>query len=260
MGAPIAEFLCAHPETVIGRLATNSDLADEPAQKAAWLDEIRFLQAQLQALTGSLFLEFDIPRMGRRIDAVLLTGGVMFVIEFKVGEKSFACAALDQVWDYAPGDEDGEQLHKFPGDFFPSIWNSVRSGLYIETRPASNLCILFSAARVQAWKNTRIRVRAAENKKQKKRKVSRFYKQVIPSGIKTKPPDRWLGFPGFFERRGRSFRKFNPPCWNNELGALLIPWRKPAARSRAWAQAGLPSHVEAIGHRKSLAVAGCRGW
>ena len=39
--------------------------------------------------------------MGRRIDAVLLVGGIVFVIEFKVGEKSFDRAALDQVWDYA---------------------------------------------------------------------------------------------------------------------------------------------------------------
>jgi len=100
-GGPIAEFLSAQPETVVGRLATNSDFADEPAQKAAWLEEIGFLQEQLQGLTGSLLLEFNIPRMGRRIDAVLLIGGVVFVIEFKVGEKSFDRAALDQVWDYA---------------------------------------------------------------------------------------------------------------------------------------------------------------
>jgi hypothetical protein len=52
-------------------------------------------------LTGALFLEFNIPRMGRRIDAVLLVGPVVFVIEFKVGESEFERAAVDQVWDYA---------------------------------------------------------------------------------------------------------------------------------------------------------------
>jgi len=41
----------------------------------------------LTGLTGSLYLEFDIPRMGRRIDAVVLNGPVVFVVEFKVGEK-----------------------------------------------------------------------------------------------------------------------------------------------------------------------------
>jgi hypothetical protein len=39
--------------------------------------------------------------MGKRIDVVLITGGVIFVIEFKVGEKSFLSSARDQVWDYA---------------------------------------------------------------------------------------------------------------------------------------------------------------
>ncbi len=62
---------------------------------------LRFLQARLVGLTGGLFLEFNIPRMGRRIDAVLLIGPVVFVIEFKVGESTFDRAAVDQVWDYA---------------------------------------------------------------------------------------------------------------------------------------------------------------
>ncbi len=48
-----------------------------------------------------MFLEFSIPRMGRRVDAVLLIGPVVFVIEFKVGERVFDRAGVDQVWDYA---------------------------------------------------------------------------------------------------------------------------------------------------------------
>ena len=39
--------------------------------------------------------------MGRRIDAVLLIGPTVFVIEFKVGEDLFDRTAIDQVWDYA---------------------------------------------------------------------------------------------------------------------------------------------------------------
>lgn len=100
-GASMAEFLQTQPDTIVGRLARNSDFAVLPAQKDAWLAEIGFLQARLVGLTGSLFLEFNIPRMGRRIDAVLLIGPVVFVIEFKVGESAFDRAAVDQVWDYA---------------------------------------------------------------------------------------------------------------------------------------------------------------
>ena len=39
--------------------------------------------------------------MGRRIDVLLLIGPVIFVIEFKVGEREFEAKDLDQVTDYA---------------------------------------------------------------------------------------------------------------------------------------------------------------
>ena len=100
-GASIAEFLQTQPDTIVGQLVRNSDFALLPTQKDAWLAQIGFLQDRLVGLTGSLFLEFNIPRMGRRIDAVLLIGPVVFVIEFKVGESAFERAAVDQVWDYA---------------------------------------------------------------------------------------------------------------------------------------------------------------
>ncbi|NLW83581.1 MAG: DUF2075 domain-containing protein [Phycisphaerae bacterium] len=50
---------------------------------------------------GSIFFEYSIPRMGRRIDVVLLIGSTIFVLEFKVGEKEFTSNAIDQTWDYA---------------------------------------------------------------------------------------------------------------------------------------------------------------
>jgi hypothetical protein len=99
--APLAQFLSADKFAVMGALAANSPFPDDPTQKQAWLAEIEFLEARLQGLSGTLFLEFNIPRMGRRIDAVLLVGPVVFAVEFKVGEKDFGGAAEDQVWDYA---------------------------------------------------------------------------------------------------------------------------------------------------------------
>jgi hypothetical protein len=97
----IAGFLDTQPDTVLGRLTTNSDFAVLPGQRDAWLTEIRLLQEQLPGLVGSLFMEFSIPRMGRRIDSVLLIGPAVFVIEFKAGSAEFERAAVDQVWDYA---------------------------------------------------------------------------------------------------------------------------------------------------------------
>jgi Uncharacterized conserved protein (DUF2075) len=100
-GGSIAEFLQTQPDAIVGQLVRNSAFSLLPTQKDAWLTQIDLLQDQLVGLSGSLFLEFDIPRMGRRIDAVLLIGPVVFVIEFKVGESVFERAAVDQVWDYA---------------------------------------------------------------------------------------------------------------------------------------------------------------
>ena len=65
------------------------------------MEEIAFLQKSLDGLNGTLYLEFNIPRIGSRVDVVLLVGPVVFVVEFKVGEATFDRAAVDQVWDYA---------------------------------------------------------------------------------------------------------------------------------------------------------------
>jgi hypothetical protein len=99
--ASVEGFLEATPETVLGTLTANSDMAVEPLQRNAWLAQIGVLKTALSGLTGTLFLEFNIPRMGRRIDAVLISGAAILVIEFKVGESDFHRDDIDQVWDYA---------------------------------------------------------------------------------------------------------------------------------------------------------------
>jgi hypothetical protein len=99
--APVAEFLTSTPEMILGMLFSNSEMSVEPPQRDAWLQEIAILGKTLQGLDGTLFLEFNIPRMGKRVDAVVVAGAVVLVIEFKVGEKHFTRADLDQVWDYA---------------------------------------------------------------------------------------------------------------------------------------------------------------
>jgi Uncharacterized conserved protein (DUF2075) len=99
--ASISEFLLAQSDHVLGCLATNSDFAVLPTQRDAWLGEITILQQSLEGLAGSLFLEFSIPRMGRRIDAVVIVNAVVFALEFKVGEVTFDRTAIEQTWDYA---------------------------------------------------------------------------------------------------------------------------------------------------------------
>jgi hypothetical protein len=99
-GASIADFLRADSDSILGRLTLNSEFSVDPPQRDAWLEQIRVLQTHLVGLAGSIFMEFSIPRMGRRIDAVFLINSIVFVVEFKVGDSAFDRAAVDQVWDY----------------------------------------------------------------------------------------------------------------------------------------------------------------
>jgi hypothetical protein len=100
-GASIAEFRSADPDAVFGILAKNSEFDVASTQKEAWLAQMVLLRNSLDGLTGKIFLEFNIPRMGSRVDTVLLIGPVVFVLEFKVGESAFNRADVEQVWDYA---------------------------------------------------------------------------------------------------------------------------------------------------------------
>jgi len=100
-GAHVSEFLAASRDSVLGALAARSVFAVEPPQRDAWTEEIEVLKTALMDVDGVLFLEFDVPRVGSRIDTVLLSGPTLFVIEFKVGEDSVHQADYEQVWDYA---------------------------------------------------------------------------------------------------------------------------------------------------------------
>ena len=85
---------------VIGQLTNNSNRSVDLEQRDAWRVQIDFLK-WVRGRSGSVFLEFNIPRMGLRADAVLLIAGCVVILEFKVGEKSAAWHALAQVWQYA---------------------------------------------------------------------------------------------------------------------------------------------------------------
>ncbi len=97
----IPNFQKSKPDEILGILARNNDFPLEQTQRNAWLEEINILQKVLSRFEGSLYFEYSIPRMGKRIDVVLLIGPAIFVLEFKIGEKEFTSSALDQVWDYA---------------------------------------------------------------------------------------------------------------------------------------------------------------
>ena len=97
----ISKFCIQQPEEIIGYLTTQNEFDIEKNQINAWEKEIEILQASLVNFQGDIFFEYSIPRMGKRIDVLLVIRNVIFIIEFKVGEKVFTMSALDQVMDYA---------------------------------------------------------------------------------------------------------------------------------------------------------------
>jgi hypothetical protein len=100
--ASISDFLSATPNEIVGTLLIHSGgSATEHTQREAWLEEIKILQDCLTRREGKIYLEYSIPRMGSRIDAVLLLEPVLFVLEFKIGAREFTSSALNQVYDYA---------------------------------------------------------------------------------------------------------------------------------------------------------------
>lgn len=98
--ADVATFLAADCRAVLGEVTANSAFAIDPNQRDAWVSQIRILQVNLVGIRGAVFLEFNVPRIGTRLDAVLISGPAICPIEFKVGESEFLREHLNQVWDY----------------------------------------------------------------------------------------------------------------------------------------------------------------
>ncbi len=97
----IKGFLGSSVDEIIGKLTRESDFSVDPSQKGAWIEEIEILQKVLPPYAGGIHFEYSIPRMGERIDVLLVIGAVIFVLEFKTGAKEFTRYAIDQVTDYA---------------------------------------------------------------------------------------------------------------------------------------------------------------
>lgn len=100
--APINEFVNQSSAEILGQLTSRSEFDVTLGQRQAWLVQIDVLQDALKSRTsGHILLEYSIPRMGKRIDTVILFPSVIVVLEFKVGSATFDRHALDQVTDYA---------------------------------------------------------------------------------------------------------------------------------------------------------------
>jgi uncharacterized protein (DUF779 family) len=99
--ASFEDFLAGSTDQVLGQLTRNSNVSVDEGQRDAWATQIDLLRSVLAGRAGFLLLEFNIPRMGLRADAVLLLRGCIVILEFKVGERDVHLGALSQVWEYA---------------------------------------------------------------------------------------------------------------------------------------------------------------
>ena len=97
------EFRSLESSFILGKLVSSYHGSALTTTLEAWENEINILKNVLVKLEGNgqIIFEYDIPRLGKRIDCVLLYHGIIFVLEFKIGEKQILENDVDQVFDYA---------------------------------------------------------------------------------------------------------------------------------------------------------------
>lgn len=99
----ISNFLNRSNEEIIGKLtlASQHDINDDTSN--SWLEEVEILKNVLTPYNerGSLYFEYNIPRMGRRADVIVVIDEIVFILEFKTAGSRFTHDAITQVWDYA---------------------------------------------------------------------------------------------------------------------------------------------------------------
>lgn len=111
-----ASFLDRDIDSIFGTLCDNYHGDALTTTREAWRGEITIMKNVIAAFddaNGRIIFEYDIPRLGKRIDVVLLYRGIVFCVEFKVGETRILEADVDQVLDYAL---DLKNFHKFSED------------------------------------------------------------------------------------------------------------------------------------------------
>ena len=98
----IKTFLNQNEDEIFGIIAKNNNFNSACKQKDAWIAQIRLLKNVLNRYSnGSIIFEYTIPRVGGRIDNVVLIDDTIFVLEFKVGNEIYTGSAATQARTYA---------------------------------------------------------------------------------------------------------------------------------------------------------------
>ncbi|CAN5520479.1 DUF2075 domain-containing protein [soil metagenome] len=98
----ICLFLQDYETLILGELTRHHAFSSlDVLQKNAWIEQIKILKNVLsQFEAGMIYFEFSIPRMGKRVDNILIINDLIFVLEFKIGENQYQKHSIEQVVDY----------------------------------------------------------------------------------------------------------------------------------------------------------------
>jgi len=97
----ISLFCNQEPDQILGEMTHEHSFDLTTLQRDAWVGQTQILKDVLHDYEGKIYFEFSIPRMGKRVDTIVIIDSVVFVIEFKVGASTYESADIDQVMDYA---------------------------------------------------------------------------------------------------------------------------------------------------------------
>ena len=75
----IESFLVKSTEEIIGAITMSNQFDSNINQNKSWEEQIPILKKALAGFNGTIYFEFSIPRMGKRIDVLLIIDNVVFV-------------------------------------------------------------------------------------------------------------------------------------------------------------------------------------
>ena len=112
----IPGFIKEQSSSIVGQLVRHS-FEVNVEQTDAWENQIAELQNRLEShgIEGDIIFEYDIVRLGKRIDVILLIRHMVFSLEFKNGKNVFTASDAQQAEDYAI---DIKNFHKESEDLY----------------------------------------------------------------------------------------------------------------------------------------------
>jgi len=99
--ASISDFISENSDNIYGIISGNFDLNNQAIQQSnAWKSQIKILKEALKDYEGKVYFEFTIPRMGKRVDNIVIIDNCIFIIEFKIGSIVYDNYAKEQAFNY----------------------------------------------------------------------------------------------------------------------------------------------------------------